>query len=193
MMLAMQTNKGLGIVLGCIVAAAFGCSPPGDQRFSTLRSFETSSSNTLSLSADSDRRSYALDEDVWMDLWLTNQTHDPIYVSSHFSPGHGGSITFVVRDLTTNRSLPPREGFIAEPSYPPPAPTDLVRLGPQNYLGSGGHFSMDELNIKTPGRYGIEFVYRPPIRKQDIAAREQLVWTDQSGTIRAEAVEILVE
>jgi len=145
---------------------------------------------SLEISLVPDKFAYKPNDQITVQAMLTNSTRDTLYVYGVLGWGYSASLTFHVIDAN-GRDVEPQT---FDDSLTPPVPRNdrsvFVKLFPQHFLGTSYHSTIDELNMKRPGKYTLFVEYHSPIPAASVELSP--FWSREKGTIRSNLVRVEV-
>lgn len=125
----------------------------------------TVGTHTLTISVQTDRKTYHLGDTITTTVFLTNTGKDDFYILGHLGWGYSAALTF---HLLQGNDHEIQRGFLEDEVTPPPqSRRDFVCLEPDEFLGTVRHDTTKYLAIKDPGKYSIVVDYNSAIARED--------------------------
>ena len=145
--------------------------------------------NQLSVSLIAPKRRYKRNDQLKLDVMLTNSGKEPIYIFGELGWGHSASFVLRVRDASGKEVQP--VGFFDDLTFSSPNDKSaFVKLLPSHFLGTNFFSPLDVLNLNKPGRYSIFVEYHSPFAASEVPLSP--FWGNENGTIRSNAVVVEV-
>ena len=144
----------------------------------------------LAISLLPDKFAYKPNDQITVQAMLTNSSRDTLYVYGVLGWGYSASLTFHVID-PNGKDVEPQT---FDDSLTPPVPHNdrsvFVKLFPRHFLGTYYQSTINELNMKKPGKYTlfVEYHYPIPAAAVDLSP----FWGTEKGAIRSNLVHVEV-
>lgn len=110
-----------------------------------------------------DQTTYSLSQSLVIDVGITNDGPDVVYIYGDISWGYMAGLVLTLRDESGKEIAPV---LMDDTVLPPPPrnddPTMFIKLGANNFFGTRRRLAVTEL-VKNPGRYSLQVEYRSPL------------------------------
>ena len=187
---AAATTAILGLVIlssALLSTKTNGSSPPQDPNHDG--SLPNRNLGGLSLSAKIDKHTYREGESMSLEVDLSNDSGDPIYLFGILSWGPSASLESFVTDLDLREEVNPVFWSDSHP-LPPEGQGDFIKLSPRHFWGTHRRISLEDLNTQKPGKYQLKVVYHSPFLEK--YGHGLPIWGRERGTISSNLVEFVV-
>lgn len=144
----------------------------------------------LKLAISVSQKTCRADEDIDVEVVLSNQSLKPIYLYSPLEWGESASISIWLKDADTGKEV--GTTFIADAQTPPPrSKDDFVRILGNHLFGVKYKVSLKDFDLKKGKRYDLFAEYHSPVPKQ--FGFGLAIWSREMGTVASKAARISIK
>ena len=178
----------LVVVLAFVTMVNF-ISHAANAKKSKERASAMQNANGLTVSLIAQKRRYKRNDQLKLDVMLTNSGKEAVYIFGELDWGHSASFVLRARDASGKEVQP--VGFFDDLTFSSPNDKSaFVKLLPYHFLGTNFFSPLDVLNLNKPGKYAVFVEYHSPFAATEVPLSP--FWGKENGTIRSNIVVVEV-